>query len=166
MVVWTLAAVPGEEPDAPLYSGGSSAMAWGALMVNVRNAPDRITVLTVVTHEETHLLLLGAARTEPLVTNAVEERYSTELRPIPRPMNALYHSTYVSGRTVWLCRMLRGSCASDLSPDELQRVEEIADLQRRRFDQGLELIRREARLTPLGHRLIEEAAAALAGVSP
>ena len=65
MVVWTLAAVHGPESDAPLYSGGSSAMAWGALMVNVKNASDRLTVLTVVTHEETHLLLLGAARTGP-----------------------------------------------------------------------------------------------------
>ena len=161
MVVWTLAAVPGAGPDAPLYSGGSSVMAWGALMVNVKDAPGRIRVLDVATHEETHLLLLGAARTEPLVTNPVEERFRTELRPIPRPMNAMYHSTYVSGRSLWLCRALQDRCAADLSPAELEQVESSAEVQRGRFEQGLDLIRRDARLTPLGHRLIEEAAEAL-----
>ena len=137
-------------------------MAWGALMVNVKDAPGRVRVLDVATHEETHLLLLGAARTEPLVTNPVEERFSTELRPIPRPMNAMYHSTYVSGRSLWLCRALLERCAADLSRAELDQVESSAALQRGRFDQGLELIRRDARLTPLGHRLIEEAAEILA----
>ena len=76
-------------------------------------------------------------------------------------MNALYHSTYVSGRTLWLCRLLQDRCAAALSPDERQHVEEVADLQRLRFDQGVALIRRDARLTPLGERLIEEAAAVL-----
>ncbi len=161
MVVWTLAAVPGAGPDAALYSGGSSVMAWGALMVNVRGAPGRVRVLDVITHEETHLLLLGAARAEPLVTNPVEERFRTELRPTPRPMNALYHSTYVSGRSLWLCRALQDRCAADLSPAELEQVESSAEVQRGRFEQGLDLIRRDARLTPLGHRLIEEAAEAL-----
>ena len=162
MVVWTLAAVPGPGPDAPLYSGGSSVMAWGALMVNVKDAPGRVRVLDVITHEETHLLLLGAALAEPLVTNPVEERFRTELRPIPRPMNAMYHSTYVSGRSLWLCRALQDRCAAELSPAELEQVESSAELQRGRFEQGLQLIRRDARLTPLGHRLIEEAAEILA----
>ena len=156
----TIATVPG--PDSVGFSGGSSMMAWGAILVNVRDWTDRLGVLGVIAHEATHLLLFGASRSEPLVTNPVGERFQTEARPTPRPMNALYHSTYVSGRSSWLCRLLLDCCADALSDAERDRLTEMQEMQRRRFDQGYEVIRRDARLTPLGGRLIEEARETLA----
>ncbi len=77
-------------------------------------------------------------------------------------MNALYHSTYVSARSSWLCRLLLDRCAEALSDAERDRLTEMQEMQRRRFDQGYEVIRRDARLTPLGGRLIEEARETLA----
>lgn len=155
--VWTIAAAPERRPDAVGFSGGSSLMAWGAILVNVRDWTDRLGVLGVIAHEATHLLLFGLSRNEPLVTNPVGERYQTEARPTPRPMNALYHSTYVSGRTGRMCQEILDRCAGQLSEAERLKLAQTAGLQRQRFDQGYEVIRREAQLTPLGRRLIEEA---------
>ncbi len=159
--VWTIAAAPERKPQARGFSGGSSLMAWGAILVNVRDWTDRVGVLGVIAHEATHLMLFGVSRSEPLVTNPVGERYQTEARPMPRPMNALYHSTYVSGRMARMSQEILDRCAGELSDDERRKLEQSLTLQRERFVQGEAVIRREARLTPLGRRLIEEAAGAL-----
>ncbi len=76
---------------------------------------------------------------------------------MPRPMNALYHSTYVSGRTGRMCLEILDRCPGELSAAERLKLERTSELQRERFDQGYEVIRRDAQLTPLGRRLIEEA---------
>ena len=130
-------------------------MVWGAALVSVDARPDRIRVLSVMAHEATHHLLFGLARSEPLVTNPVGERFCTELRPTPRPMNAIFHSTYVSGRLHALFDVL-GSRAR-LSDEELAHVNAISDLQQRRFQQGCDVILEKAKLTRLGRRVIEEA---------
>ncbi len=161
LTVRVIAAVPGSAEGAVSFSGGSSMMTWGALIVNAAQARHRIGMLVIATHETTHQVLFGVSREEPLLTNPVEERYATELRPVMRPMNAVFHSTYVSGRTALLCRSLMTQCAAELSPAELQELQHLLDLQLARFDQGYEVIDRHARLTPLGRRLIDEARSGL-----
>ncbi len=141
--------------NATTMSGGSSMMTWGAVLINVATGPDRIQTLSVLAHEATHLFLFGVARSEPLVTNPVSERYSTQLRPTPRPMNALYHSTYVSGRLHVLFEILLRK--AELSAAERTSLDEMSVLQKQRFEQGCSVILQEAKLTPLGRRLIEEA---------
>lgn len=158
----TIATVPAA--DSVGFSGGSSMMVWGAILVNVRDWTDRVGVLGVMAHEATHLLLFGASRSEPLVTNPVGERFQTEARPTPRPMNALYHSTYVSGRMARMSQEILDRCAGELSDAEHRTLDQTITVQRERFAQGEGVIRRHAQLTPLGRRLIEEAADELAAV--
>lgn len=145
-------------------SGGSTMMAWGAVLINVGESPDRLHTLSVLAHEATHQFLFGLARSEPLVTNPVSERYSTELRPVPRPMNAFFHSTYVSGRLHALFEILRSR--APLSEGELAAAQQISNMQKRRFLQGCNVILSEGQLTPLGRHLIEEARDTIAGMSP
>jgi HEXXH motif-containing protein len=154
-LIGEIVAVVPPAPDSVSISGGSSMMVWGAVLINVGARPDRIRVLSVLAHEATHQLLFGLARSEPLVTNPVGERFCTELRPTPRPMNAVYHSTYVSGRIHELCEILRSH--GELNDEESAHVDEVSDLQRRRFQQGCAVILNQAGLTDLGRRLIEEA---------
>jgi HEXXH motif-containing protein len=161
-LIGQLVAVVPPAADAMSISGGSSMMVWGAVLIDVGARPDRIRVLSVLAHEATHQFLFGLARSEPLVTNPVRERFSTQLRPTPRPMNAIFHSTYVSGRIHALFEILRSRAR--LSEGESALVAEISDLQRRRFQQGCELILERAGLTDLGRRVIEEARDRVAGV--
>lgn len=159
-----VAVVTPATPDAVALSGGSSLMVWGAILINVAAFPDRIGTLSVIAHEATHQFLFGLSRAELLVTNPVEDKFCTELRPIPRSMNAMFHSTYVSGRIHALFQILADR--GDLSPAERQYVADVSALQSRRFDQGSELILRHGQLTPLGRRLIEEARDVLATTRP
>ena len=149
-----VAVVPAKH-DSLSISGGSSLMLWGAVLVNSLPGPDRISLLSLLAHEATHQLLLGMSQSEPLVTNPVSERFHTELRPTPRPMNALFHSTYVSGRIHALLELAKTSAS--LSGAERAHAGEMSDLQQQRFQQGCAVILREATLTELGRSLIEEA---------
>lgn len=154
-LIGQVVAVVPAKPETPTISGGSSFMLWGAVLVNIKPLPDRVGSLSVLAHEATHQFLLGMSRSQPLVTNPVSEHFHTELRPTPRPMNALFHSTYVSGRIHALMEILTAD--ADLSEAERTWTAETSDLQRRRFQQGYSVILREADLTDLGRTLIEEA---------
>jgi HEXXH motif-containing protein len=136
-------------------SGGSSMLLWGTVLLNVAKPCRRISALSVLAHEATHLLLFGLARHGPLVSNPSEEKFSTPSRPVLRPMNALYHSSYVSGRLAALFRLLANCSALDSA--ELAELAGLRELQRTRFLEGFEVIMARAQLTPLGQELLEEA---------
>lgn len=140
-------------------SGGSSMMLWGTVLMNSAAVENRIAALSVLAHEATHLLLFGLARREPLTHNAPQESFSTPLRPTPRPMNAVFHATYVSGRLHALCGLLRASGA--LASAECAEVDDISSLQFERFVQGLAVIHAHGALSPIAQTLIDEAQSAL-----
>ena len=142
---------------AESFKGGSSMMLWGTVIMNAGAVDSRIAALSVLAHEATHLLLFGMARREPLTRNPVEQKFSTPLRPTPRPMNAVFHASYVSGRLCALFRLLGASRALDTA--EQTEVAALAELQQRRFEQGLEVILAHGGLSPVARTLIDEAQA-------
>jgi HEXXH motif-containing protein len=150
-----IGAVPAEGAGLR-FAGASCFMAWGAVVINVAQKRERLQVLASLVHEATHQLLFGAAREEPLTTNPPEARYASPLRRDPRPMDGVFHATYVAGRLAHLYARLE---AADrlLTREEAGHVRERAERMRRRFGQGDAVIAGEARLTPLGRRLIDEA---------
>jgi HEXXH motif-containing protein len=140
-------------------SGGSSMMLWGAVLVNADATTNRLKALSVLAHEATHMLLFGLARREPLTHNPPEDKFCIALRPTLRPMNAVFHATYVSGRLHVLYQKVRESAA--LNPAELAELETVSALQQQRFLQGLEVIRAHAVLSETARELIDEAAAVI-----
>ena len=151
-----IGAVPG--PDArQRFAGASSFMVWGAIFINVSQDRDRMQVLASLAHEATHQLLFGLSRDEPLVTNPPTDRFTSPLRRQPRPMDGVFHATYVAARLTCLYEMLAAGHPALTSEERLGAAERVAPM-RRRFEEGHAVVRAEARLTPLGRRLIEEAA--------
>jgi len=140
------------------FAGASCFMVWGAIFINVRKANGRIHALAGLVHEATHQMLFGASRREGLVTNDPAERYSSPLRRDPRPMDGVFHATYVSARLSYLYSLLRDA---DVSAEERSAAAERVGRQRQRFEQGYAVLCERGRLTPLGARLIEEAHGAM-----
>ena len=151
-----IAAVPG--PDArQRFAGASSFMAWGAIFINVSQERDRIQVLLSLVHEATHQLLFGLAREEPLVTNPPGERFTSPLRRDPRPMDGVFHATYVAARLSCLFEMLASGHPALTVQESAEAAGRIAPM-RGRFREGHAVIASDALLTPLGRRVMEEAA--------
>lgn len=142
------------------FAGASSFLVWGAVFLNVRRNADRLGVLTGLVHEATHQMLFGLSRRQPLTENDPSARYPSPLRSDPRPMDGVYHATYVSGRLAVLFERLGRHDA--VSAAERTVLRQGVKRQRQRFDQGLAVLRAEGQLSPLGRNLIQAAATGVA----
>ena len=148
------------QSDGRGFSGASSRMVWGAIFINVRRHPDRLSIASTVVHEATHQQLFGLSQSQPLTENPPHERYSSPLRNDPRPMDGVYHATYVSARLALFNALFIESPA--LSPAEKETAEERVPAMRKRFEDGLAIVEKHGKLSPLGRDLLEAASKQLA----
>ena len=156
LVSLVVTALPAE--GAPRrFANMSSFMTWGAIFTNVGLDRSRLQVLASLVHEASHLALFGLSRREALVDNPASEKRLSPLRHDPRPVDGVFHATWISARLARLYQML--ACAgAELTAEEMATVRRQVAGFRRRFQEGHEVIASYAALTPLGRRLIEEAA--------
>jgi len=146
------------DPDRKMqFDGGSHFQLWGALFLNANFHPTDQAIVEVVAHESAHSFLFACCTDEPLVFNDDDDLYPSPLRVDPRPMDGIYHATFVSARMHWsMSRLME----SDLLSDE-GRVEALAarDADRKNFESGYEVISAHGDLSDTGARLMESARA-------
>ncbi|MBF7730096.1 aKG-HExxH-type peptide beta-hydroxylase [Pseudomonas sp. N040] len=150
--------IVGSDPAAKFqFDGGSHYQLWGALFLNGNFHPDEIAVAEVLAHESAHSLLFGFCTHEPLVRNADEELFSSPLRVDQRPMDGIYHATYVSARMHWTMSQLTHSDALDAR--QKARAHAAAEADARNFDAGYGVVAEHAILSDLGRSLMASAKA-------
>jgi len=144
-----------EDPKAITFDGASSYMMWGAILLNARGQKSVLDSAQALAHESGHNLLFGFSASGPLVENADDELFSSPLRADPRPMDGVFHATYVVARMHQTLSRLLGSGALD----EEQTSSARADLatHRRNFEVGDRVVRDGAKLTEVGASAIEAA---------
>ena len=154
-LVRELILVVGESGVDYQFAGGSSYTLWGALFLNAEHHTSEVAVIEALAHESAHSLLFGFCHDEPLVNNADDELFSSPLRVDPRPMDGIYHATYVSARMYRVLSVLLES--GDLSADETAFVRSARDEDEENFFAGLGVVREYALLTGTGRALMAEA---------
>ena len=80
------------------FHGGSSFLLWGALFINPANFTNTLALIETLAHEAAHSLLFGLSIDEKLVENPDSERFSSPFRSDPRPMDGIFHATFVAAR--------------------------------------------------------------------
>ena len=136
------------------FGSASSLMLWGAVVVNLRRHATALDLMAGLVHEAAHQLLFGLSIDEPLVANPIKERYKSPLRSDARPMDGIYHATFVCARLFHLYARLRDAQLDGLDDGELDdRLGEMS----RKFQDGSETIARFGRLSPTGERLFADA---------
>jgi hypothetical protein len=130
------------------FDGGSSFMLWGALFINPGRPKTDVELVETLAHESAHSLLFGFAIDDPLVENPDSERFKSPLRDDPRPMDGIYHATFVSARMHYAMAKLAGSGL--LSGGKQAAAEEAMARDRRAFLDGLETVEAHGRLTAKG----------------
>lgn len=130
------------------FDGASHYQFWGLLLLNPKHQPSRLAVAEALAHEAGHSFLFGLTRTEPLVLNPDDARYSSPLRTDPRPMDGIYHATFVSARMKLAMETL--SQSSFLTQDERETAKKAARLDHDNFYMGLETIHTDGLLTDTG----------------
>ncbi|HET6619220.1 MAG TPA: HEXXH motif-containing putative peptide modification protein [Dongiaceae bacterium] len=139
------------------FDGGSSYQLWGALFLNAVRHATRIDVIDSLAHESAHSRLFGLCTEESPVSNPDDELHASPLRREKRPMDGVYHATFVSARMHWA--MSRLIASGLLTPDELALAVEARDDDRRNFERGYDTVAAHARLTNTGRVALDAAVA-------
>ena len=150
-------APPGQKTE---FDGASHYQFWGLLMLNPKHHTSPLAVVEVLAHEAAHSLLFGLTIDEPLVFNPDSELYASPLRLDPRPMDGIYHATFVSARMAWAM----GRLADDRRLTEAERAAaaEAAASDRANFAKGISVVDEHARLSETGAAIMAAARDAMA----
>ena len=141
--------------DKMEFDGASHYQFWGLLMLNPKHHRTPLAVVEVLAHEASHSLLFGMTIEEPLVLNPDEELYKSPLRVDPRPMDGIYHATYVSARMAWAMEAMAASGCLDAGDRAM--ALEMAAKDRSNYKQGLGVIDEHGRLSDTGKTILDAA---------
>jgi hypothetical protein len=143
--------VPGEGASQG-FDGGSSYMLWGALFLNAGVPRSDIELIEVIAHESAHSLLFGLCTEEALVENSDDELFPSPLRQDPRPMDGIFHATFVSARMDWvLTRLLE---LEILEREPAAAALRARDRDRANFEDGYRVVEEHGKLTETGRAVI------------
>jgi hypothetical protein len=137
------------------FEGASAFLLWGAILLNTHRDNDCVAMAQTLAHESAHNLLFGLCPDEPLLLNDPEERFGSPLRPDLRPLEGIYHATYVIARMHRSLRHLAGS--GHLSPEDEKRARQEMVQTQRLFKDGLRTLETHAQLTEIGGQILEGA---------
>lgn len=144
-----------KDPKALTFDGASSFMLWGAIILNADRSDGPIGMVQMLAHESAHNLLFGFSADEALVDNSPEELFSSPLRKDPRPMDGIYHATFVTARMHRAVHQLIESRILDEASKE-KAQEDLAE-NARLFAQGIETVRRFGKLSAMGEAVMRGA---------
>lgn len=144
-----------EDPKALTFDGASCYMLWGAILLNARGQKSVLDTAQALAHESGHNLLFGFSTDGPLVENPDEELFSSPLRKDPRPMDGVFHATYVVARMHQTLRRLLD--AGVLSAEQVTAAASDLAAHKHNFAIGDAVVREGGRLTDTGRDVIEAA---------
>lgn len=137
------------------FAGGSSYMLWGALFLNVEEHYEDLDLIEAMSHESGHTLLFGFSTDEPLVLNDDDDLFPSPLRDDLRPMDGIYHATYVCARICWTMTALLNS--KQLSQKENESALVRLRSNTKNFFLGHEVIKKHGKLTYTGETIMQKA---------
>jgi HEXXH motif-containing protein len=138
------------------FGSVSSFMLWGTILIDIDLHPQLLDVFEALVHEGAHHLLFAVTQDKPLTENPFEDRFSSPLRHDPRPMDGVFHATFVCARLHYAYRRLAGAMPM-LSAVDMDLIAGRLSDYHQRFLDGHETLRRHGRLTPIGERLLSGA---------
>jgi hypothetical protein len=148
-------AVLQEDAEHLDFEGSSALRAFGGIVCNTKT--DRIVAANalVLVHEHAHNVLFALSPEQGVVTNADDELFSSPLRIDPRPMEGIFHATFVLARMIYWLELVCGShlvASEDVAYAKMM----LTDLTPR-YHEGVETIARHAKLTEQGRIALEQA---------
>jgi HEXXH motif-containing protein len=152
-----------EDPLARTFDGASCYMMWGAILLNARGQTNVLDTAQALAHESGHNLLFGFASDGPLVDNPDEELFASPLRKDLRPMDGVFHATYVVARMHQTVSRLLAAGVLDGEAQAAANSDLAAH--RRNFEAGDRIIREGGRLTEVGRQAIEAARSYMAAAA-
>lgn len=145
------------EKDAFTFDGASAPGLWGGIMLNALTQKDIVDMAQTLAHESCHNLLFGYCIEDKLVRNPDEERHASPLRHDPRPLDGIYHATFVVARMHYALEQMDGSAR--LGSEFDSKIKEEKKQREINFYDGLATLKAHADYTDIGRQLMDDAEA-------
>ncbi|MDS9469256.1 HEXXH motif-containing putative peptide modification protein [Paracoccus sp. MBLB3053] len=155
-------AVSGDDSGRQGFAGGSSFDLFGGILMNPLYRADLAHCLMTLIHESSHLRLFCWHLEDEIVLNGPEETFRSPLRRQPRPMEGIFHATWVSARMAVCGETVLSEPNGALTPADEVRLGQDVERARATFRDGVAVVREHGRLTERGKELIEDAQDAVA----
>ena len=154
-------AAPGSEDTADRFNGASTFFLWGASLLNAEPRRSSVSMVDLLVHESSHVLLFGVSADGALTENSGSERYNSPLRADKRPIDGIFHACFVATRVhLAMTRLLASGALSEAEAKlALERRDNNAEASRN----SIEELDRHARLTALGEKVLDTLRAYWAG---
>jgi len=141
-------------PDAAeLFNGASTFFLWGATLLNADIKRRPISIVDLLVHESSHVLLFGLSAEGALTRNGGEERFSSPLRSDARPIDGIFHACFVATRVHQAMDRLLDS--GRLSEEDAAHAAERGQFNGDASRTALEVLTRHAKPTELGENILD-----------
>ncbi|MEH6744879.1 aKG-HExxH-type peptide beta-hydroxylase [Hyphomonas sp.] len=135
------------------FEGGTCFRLWGAVALNAERKASVADLIVTLAHEEGHAALFGACKNEMLVENPDSELFWSPIRRTKRPLEGIFHASFVSARMIWVLRhMLASKEFGWLERRRLRTILREAEAIQR---DSADIVRREGRLTETGKAVLQ-----------
>ncbi len=130
------------------FDGVSNLEMWGLVAINEAVKKSDLEMAETLAHEAAHCTLFGLSPVDFFVTNPDIERYSSPLRADPRPMDGIYHATFVSARMHFAVRELAAS--GTLTSEQQAEAQKLLTRSASNFRDGYKILEGDAHYTDRG----------------
>jgi hypothetical protein len=153
--------VSGVPNESLHFDGATSFFCWGALFLNADAHRALVKMIDGLSHESAHAHLFSLSLGDSFVDNPDDELRPSPLRLDPRPLDGIFHATYVSARMYYAHSHLIESGV--LSKSEEAEARNALAASCTAFSDGFETLNNYASLTPLGRRVMDAARSYMIG---
>jgi len=144
-----------DSADGMEFGGCSSLERWGSILINSSAQPTTIVLCESLIHEGAHNVLFGTSPVEFHIRNGPDELRKSPLRVDPRPLDGIYHATFVLAR---MCYGMREFAASPtLEPALRAEARSRADEALKLFWDGFAVLDEHADYTDEGRAIMTAA---------
>lgn len=149
--------------DGMEFGGCSSLERWGSILINSSAQPTTVVLCESIIHEGAHNVLFGTSPVEFHIRNGPDELRKSPLRVDPRPLDGIYHATFVLAR---MCYGMREFAASPtLDPALRTEARKRADEALKLFWDGYAVLDEHADYTDYGRAIMTAAHDYMAGLA-
>lgn len=147
--------VAGDEPGE--FESVTALRAFGAVLFNADSTASRLQCVVSLIHEHAHMVLFAHSPNEGVVTNSPDERYVSPLRCDARPVEGIFHQSFVLARMIYGMNLLRK--LDTVSQHQRDFADEFIAHNVPRFMDAFDTLHRHAQFTPQGLDVIESSKA-------
>jgi hypothetical protein len=135
------------------FDGASSLEQWGTVLINVGVSKSDLELCETLAHESAHCSLFAMSPRTFFVRNPDDDRYVSPLRYDPRPLDGIYHATFVLGRMHYAINEMQQSGLLDEA--SVAEAGHLLERSKDNFDDGYAVLAERADFTEDGRVLME-----------